>query len=147
MNQCTPEVLEAYLQEYGWSYHYVDQGQWVTGWQGQERSYPLKISVCDTWITFQIKPFVKLTIDWDSWPELSYFILKKNDDCQMVKLALDENDQISLYLEVFANGFSYQDFNDTIGLMGYYADRLYDEILSHLDTIGFRYAHALNFLT
>ena len=147
MIQCLSKVLESYLKDYGWNFRSEGTGEWVTGWQGGERSYPLRISVLESWIIFQIQPFLKITTDWECWPEITHYLLRLNSNCHMVKIHIDENEQISLVLEVFSKNFEYSDFSDALGILGYYADYLYDEILDFMDKIGFQYSHALNFLT
>ncbi len=139
--------LESYLRDYGWSFRKMDDNHWVTGFQGKDRSYPLRLLVSDTWITFQIHPFLKLNVDWECWPELAKFLLELNHSSQMVKLVLNEKGHIGLTLEALASGLNYEAFSDCLGILGYYADYLFDEVLTFMDHIGFNYSLSMNFLT
>ena len=78
MVQITEDKLESFLSNYGWAFKKVKDGVWRSGWQGAGRSYPLKISLCDTWLSFEIDPLVTMDIEWDSWPEISSFLLELN---------------------------------------------------------------------
>lgn len=139
--------LESYLCDYGWTYRKTDGNQLVTGFQGKDRAYPLRILSSETWVTFHIHPFLKLSIDWECWPELAKFLLELNHSSQMVKLVLNEKGHIGLTLEMLVSGMSYDCFSDGLGIIGYYADYLFDEVLSFLDQIGFNYSLSMNFLT
>src|SRR5690348_13734872 len=95
------ETLEEYLKTYGWEYHPGQGSAFVTGWQGEKRAYPMKIILAETWILMQVKPLMRLGIDWDSWPELSRYLLELNNDCQLIKLVIDEFGELTLALQVF----------------------------------------------
>lgn len=141
------QQLESYLYEYGWTFKQAAEGQWVTGFQGKERAYPLTLVASETWVTFQVHPFLKLSIDWECWPELARFLLELNHSCQMVKVVINDRGHIGLTLEVLSTKFDFEHFSDSLGILGYYADFLFDEILGFMDQIGFNYSLALNFLT
>ncbi|MBF0440913.1 MAG: hypothetical protein HQK54_03325 [Oligoflexales bacterium] len=147
MIQCLHRVIETYLDNYGWSYKVGGCGGWITGFQGGERSYPLFINITETWITFNIRPFIGISTDWEYWPEVLQFLLKLNNRCSMVKLVIDDDNCISLLLEIFARDLSYSEFYDSLGVLGYYADFIYGEILDFFDKIDFKYSHSLKFLT
>lgn len=147
MERCTGPLLENFLATYGWSYRSTGQHEWTTGFQGQERSFPLRISMTETWISFQIEPYLGLDIDWESWPEISRCLLELNGRSSMVRLSLCDKGQIEMSLEVLNRQFCYEAFCTCIGLLGFYADQFYDEILARLDSIGFRYSESLKLLT
>lgn len=139
--------LESFLTTYGWSFRRAGDGEWQTGFQGQERTYPMRISATDSWVSFQVHPFMKLQIDWESWPEIAPFFLEMNQACPLVKLAMHPDGHMGLTFEILANRFDYETFSDSLGILGHYADQLYDEILEFLDGIGFRYTTSLRLLT
>ena len=68
MTQCSSGVVESWLHQYGWAFRTMGENRWCTGWEGEERYYPLYLSLSDTWMTFRIQPFIKLNIDWESHP-------------------------------------------------------------------------------
>ncbi|SMF33950.1 YbjN domain-containing protein [Pseudobacteriovorax antillogorgiicola] len=140
-------ALEDFLVRYGWDYVKKSEQKLITGWQGEHRSYPLLIEISDTWVSFKIQPLLKLNIDWDTWPEIASHMLEMNDATSMAKLSVDSDGQIVLGLDIFSNGLSYESFSDVIGVIGYYAESIYDDLLSILDHVGYRYCESLNILT
>ena len=132
MDQGVSEIVESYLNQYGWSFRSVDARRWLTGWQGMERYFPLQIVACDSWITFCIKPLIDWHEKWENSRELAHFLLELNDQCPMIKLHLDEAGDICLGLSVFAAHLDYENFYNAVGLLGYYADYLFTEILNRI---------------
>jgi hypothetical protein len=147
MNRCDGKLLESFLSAYGWSYRREGDGAWRTGFRGEDQSFPLSILLSESWVTFSVQPFLSIPVDWESWPEISRMLLELNSKSTMVKLSLNPSGQMELSLEAFAINFEYDVFCLAMGLLGFYADSFYDEILTRLDSIGFRYTESLNLLT
>ena len=147
MVQCTSNVLESYFYDYGWNFKSSGIRQWITGWRGEDRYFPLNISLTDTLISFSIQPFLKLQVDWESWPEISKLLLELNNECKMIKISIDPEYNMCLSMELPSSSLTFGCFKDSIGMLGYYADHVYDAILTFLDQLGFKYADSLNMLT
>lgn len=146
MERCTSQMLEAFLADYGWVFRSAGENEWLTGFEAEECSFPLRISLTETWISFQIQPFLGIKIDWECWPEISRWLLDLNHTSPLVKLSINAEGFIELNLDVLNMGFQYDGFCTILGLIGFYADMFYDDILSHLDLIGFRYSESLGLL-
>ena len=140
------QSLESYLGKYGWDFVKKTEKRIITGWQGDNRSYPLTIETSDTWVSFKVKPFLNLNIDWDSWPEIAVQLMEINDSTSMVKLSIDPDGNIVLGLDVFLSDLNYDRFSEALGVVGHYTELLYDEFLTVLDNIGYRYCESLNIL-
>ena len=147
MSRMTPELLESYVADYGWAFRKIAPGHLATGWQGRDRAYPLVLNLSETWLCLQVRPFIRLAIDWENWPELSQFLLELNHSCHMVKLVVDERGDVCLNLEIFANNIVFSNFADAVGVLGYYCDYLYEQISGHLDRIGLPVDQAVKYLT
>lgn len=147
MIRCDGELLESYLADYGWSFRREGEGSWRTGFRGEDQCFPLHILLSDSWVTFSVQPFLSISVDWDSWPEISRLLLELNSTSTMVKLSVDGSGQMELSLDAFSLNFNYDAFCLAMGLLGFYADSFYDEILTRLDSLGFRYTESLNLLT
>ncbi len=147
MSSLSSEVIEGFLRRYGWTYHADGHSCWVTGWQTEVRAYPLIIVLNDTFVSMTVAPLMKLGMDWDSWPELMRFILELNHDSRMVKVGIDEFGELTLSFYVFASRLTYTEFADALGVIGHYAERIYDEMHRQLDAIGFQWKRAPSFLT
>lgn len=137
MDQISSQQIEGFLCQYGWNFKKVDESHYETGWQGKKRSFPMTISICDTWIGFEITPFLETEIDWESWPEVSAFLLEFNDRSRMVKASTNEQQLICLSIEAFASRFCFAEFSDCLGILGFYADQLDDELHDFLEIIGY----------
>ncbi len=148
MQTCPKNLAESYLNTYGWNFRTQDCGSILTGWVGQEeQSFRLQIFFYDIWLSLQVKPLGDLKIDWESWPEISRFLLEFNDATHMAKVSLAHDGQILLSLDLFITGLSYQQFTEGLGVLAHYAEQLYDQLLAYFDQIGFRYCDSLNILT
>ena len=147
MIQKIRQELESYLCRYGWQYRIGSDDEVQTGWQGENRSYPLRIIVGSTWISFRVQPFLGLDIDWESWPEIATQVLEINDGTNMARLSIDEEGRLVLGMEIFTDDLNFTRLSNVLGIIGYYSDLIYEDILSVLDQAGFRYCESLNILT
>lgn len=124
------------MERYGWKYRRSDEKTWETGWSCDRRSYPMKIDICDTWITFEISPLLPMELEWMDWPELTTLLLELNHSIHFVKLALTETGEVSLSAQVFSNQLDYDSFHDTVGVLGHYAEILFEKLMNHAIDIG-----------
>ncbi len=147
MRQVANDDITAFLSRYGWHFHEIGARRWATGWQGDKRAYPLTVELCDTWVSFEVVPFMKLDIDWDSWPDVMRFILELNYSAQMVSLGLNQDRQLILQTQILTENLTYETFADTLSLVGYYAESLYDSIMERIFSCGVLYDHGNRLLT
>ena len=147
MSDQVKSELECYLRQYGWSYYTEGKSVIRSGWQGSERSYPLLIEVCETWVSMKVQPLLALNIDWETWPEIAVKILQLNDATSFVKLVIDPEGKVGITLEILNSSLSGEIFNNMLGILGYYADMVFEELLEMLDQVGFSYCESLDILT
>jgi hypothetical protein len=132
MSQLDADHVSRYIQDYGWSFTSQDESTWITGWQSEKRAYPLIIELCDTWVRFVVRPIIKLDIEWVQWPDVMRFILELNQSCRLVRLSIEDDGSLSLSLDCLSRDFTYEHFSDALGIIGYYAEHLFELILSHI---------------
>ena len=124
------QILEGYLRRYGWEWfvsYKNDTKVWCTGWQSEIKSFPLNISFTDTWILFEVDPFIPL--EYETQKEQLYkALMELNNDIQLVKLSICEFGNVSLKLQLFSN-IGYQDFANALGILAYYTDLLYANLI------------------
>jgi hypothetical protein len=147
MGRLTPEKVEQYLETYGWSFHAESDLKWVTGWQGEQRSYPLTISLTETWILLQVKPLLRADVEWENWGEVLRHMLELNNDCHMVRLSLDEYGDIILSMQLFSTLMPYDEFSDALGVLGHYAEILYEDLAARLSELGHHSSIPQEYLT
>jgi hypothetical protein len=147
MDSAVSQTIESYLDHYGWAFRPIKQGQWLTGWQGEQRYFPLGVSVCESWLTLTIKPFVEWHDGWNRTRDIANYLMKLNNYCPMVKFALDEQGDICLSLSLLLTHLGFEEFSNSIGILGYYAESLHEEIESRILMLQSRSMNQIGFLT
>ncbi len=136
MPQLTSDRLEHMLTEYGWTFESTGENAWLTGFQGEQRLFPLSIRLTQTCVSFEVRPLVDLVLDSVSCPVLSREMLELNGRLQLVKLAVSERGEVSLTCQVLANGFNGDMLGRILGIIGYYADEVAPEIYHLIAAVG-----------
>lgn len=147
MNPHTVKIVSGFLADYGWNFKETSSGQIQSGWEGRDCNFPLQIHCYDSWVGFQVGLFPTLKIDWESWPEISRFLLEWNDSSHMAKISIDADGVIQLSIDVLTHNINYGAFSHALSILGHYSEAFYDDFLTFLDSIGFRYCESLNILT
>ena len=147
MDSAVSQTIESYLDHYGWAFRPIKQGQWLTGWQGEQRYFPLGVSVCESWLTLTIKPFVEWHDGWNRTRDIANYLMKLNNYCPMVKFALDEQGDICLSLSLLLSHLGFEEFSNSIGILGYYAESLHEEIENRILMLQSRSMNQIGFLT
>ena len=136
MKTLNSSLIENYLKIYGWDFYKISHNIVISGWQSQKRLYPLFIELSNTIINLEIRPFIKLNKPKINTYSLLEYLLKINNDIKIVKLAINDNEEIILNLQLFTLGLSYENFCNALGILGYYADELYENITQYQDTLN-----------
>lgn len=58
MTVLSAEHIETFLSDYGWDFTPQSNNSWMTGWEGTVGSYPLKIELQDSIVSFVVKPLI-----------------------------------------------------------------------------------------
>lgn len=138
MNRVTLDLVASYLNNYGWCYEETSENRLHTGWVGDVREYPLEIEINESTVLFQVSPLMSLDVDWLHWPELSLFLLELNFDSQLVKISINSSGEITVSAFAMKADLSFESFSNILGIIGYYCDVFYDEIISCLEICGFQ---------
>lgn len=128
----TSDTLESLLTEYGWTFEAKGGNTWMTGFQGEQRLYPLQIRLTQTCVSFEVKPLVDLTMELGRWPDLSRELLELNARMQIVKVGVTEDGELTLACQVLSTGFDFEMLTRILGIIGYYADEVTPEIYHRL---------------
>ncbi len=125
----SPEIVESFLEQYGWDFSVSGPNAWCTGWQGDRRAFPLVIELTETWLSFTVAPLLRLGPDWRSYAEVHLKVLEFNNDCKLIKLGIDEYGDLVMSFQLLLSNVDYDGFSDSLGILGYYADRVYDGVV------------------
>jgi hypothetical protein len=87
-------------------------------------------------VTFEIKPLLPLELDWLDWPELTTLLLELNHSVHFVKISLADDGDITLSAQIFSKHLDYDSFHDTVGVLGHYAEILFEKLMNHAIDIG-----------
>lgn len=136
MKTLNSSLIENYLKIYGWDFYKISHNIVISGWQSQKRLYPLFIELSNTIINLEIRPFVKLHKAIIKPYFLLEHLLKINNEIKIVKLAINDNEEIILNLQLFIHDLSYENFCNALGILGYYADELYENIIHYQNTLN-----------
>ena len=136
-----------YIKNYGWSYYESDENSWVSGWQTDKRAYPLSIELSDTCLELAVEPLIKLDIEWNLWPDIVQYILELNQHIQLAKLSLLPEGSVALSCQILTKDLSYDNFSEALGIIGYYAEDLYDRLFERIFKSGLLTHHSSKFLT
>ncbi len=136
-NAVSVEIIGQYLQQYGWGFQITGDQELRCGFRGKHKTYQVQIELTDTWVQFKINPLLFVTQDWHYWPEILHYLLQMNDITQLTKLSLDQEGMIILSIQALAVDFDYHKFELNLGILGYYADAIYEELIGFFQEIGF----------
>ncbi len=123
----TPETIEGYFTEYGWSFERLGQGIWRTGFRGESGAFTIYVRLTNTWLYLGIAPFVtkpKRECLMNVWEAL----LRINREMNLAKFAIDEDDDVTLMVELPMSSVSYTVFAEGLTALAYYADDVYSEL-------------------
>ncbi len=128
-NKITETTLQEFLRRYEWSFQPVGSGSFLTGWQGKNCQFPLEITLLDTWVSFRVAPLLDLQFRGRPYADLVRYILDLNLSVRLVRIGMDSKGVIELSVDVMREGLTYETFSHVLGVIGYYADTLYDEVV------------------
>jgi hypothetical protein len=131
MAECKHLHLHDYLDRYGWHYHF-DGKSWITGWDGAQRYFPLQISFSDTFILFDVLPLYDLGRA-ALLPYLRDAIYEWNRCMQLFRVVELKGSQLAITGQVFKEGFNFDLFCKTIGILGYYCDDIFAHLMTRLN--------------
>ncbi len=128
--------IQQYLRDYGWTFQPVNDQSLLTGWQGKNGRFPLEININETWIQLRVSPLIHLEFRGKPYAELARFLLQLNVSTRLVKISMERGGDIEISMEVFRHNFDYQQFCRALGILGYYADTIFDEIALHYSKLS-----------
>ncbi len=133
----TPETIDGYFREYGWTFHRPEGTRdWQTAVRGDVAVFRIAVRLTDNWVFFTIVPFVLGPREPQCAERLYRHLLRLNRDITLAKLALDEDGDVLLTVELPAEALTYEAFCDALGALAYYADDTYVELLNLALTPG-----------
>ena len=136
MIQSTPSEVERFLGEYGWEFRRHGRGIWLSGWSSEQRSFPLRVTWEDSFVEFMVQPLYKIDFDWEAYPEITAWLLEVGHRYKLIKIAIDEAGDLVMSMSLINHKLDYTAFSTSLGVIGYYADKVYEEISEAFDQLS-----------
>ena len=135
----TPEKLEGYFEQYGWTFERVDESDFRTGFRGDVSSFRILVRIAGEWVYFSIAPFVVAPQDPECERKLYKRLLRLNQEINMAKFTVDGDGDVILTVELPSENLDYSEFSDALGALAYYADDDYAQVfvLAHVPEAQF----------
>jgi len=134
----TPETLQAYFEQYGWTYERTGEGAQITDYRtsfrGDMAVFRIYVRLTDYWVFFSITPFVVAPQDPECERKLHKFLLRQNYEMNMAKFTVDDDGDVTLTVELPTASLDYSEFSDALGALAYYADDAFAQtfVLAHV---------------
>jgi len=120
--QLETKDIPGFFAEYGWRFERESDGLYRTGFVGDTGDYEIWLRVSEDWVYFTINPFVRPPAGEPPSDRLLELLLRTNHDLNLAKLALDEDGDVLLTVELPRVDFAYSHFADALTALSHYAD-------------------------
>jgi hypothetical protein len=114
--------IPGFFEQYGWRFEQREPGIFRTGFVGDAGAWDIWVRATSTLVLFVISPLVPRPTENPPGPALLRTLLKANHELNLAKLAIDDDNDISLSVELAADGFGYSHFSDALTALAHYAD-------------------------
>jgi hypothetical protein len=137
MSQDVQEKLKEFLEAYGWVYRFDGQNIFYSGWRSINRSYSLRVQLNESLLFFEVN-LLSLSdlVQEKHWKSILEFILRLNRKISTVKLGLDDEECIVLLAETFTDQLTYDYLSKLLGIIGYYAEKLQEEVIARIHELN-----------
>jgi hypothetical protein len=125
----TSEAVEHYFGKYGWSFETLGSGVWRTGFKGDHSFFTIYLRLTDNWFYMTISPFVPAPVDAECRRRTYEAMLYFNREMNLAKFVLDEDDDVTLTVELPVAAVNYDVFAEGLTALAYYADDSYPDVL------------------
>ena len=116
------EDIPGFFEVYGWKYERREPTVYRTGFVGDFGSWDIWLRATESWVFFTINPYITRPGGDRHSTAVLRAVLQANNDLNLAKFAVDEDGDISLSVELPAEGFVYSHFSDALTALAHYAD-------------------------
>jgi Putative bacterial sensory transduction regulator len=125
----TPNTVEKYFGEYGWSFETLEDGIWRTGFKGENGFFTIYLRLTENWLYMSISPYVPQPEEERARVHTMEAMLHFNREMNLAKFVLDEDDDVTLTVELPVGALTYPIFAEGLTALAYYADDIYTDLL------------------
>lgn len=124
----SPQQVEGFFHQYGWAFETLEPGLWRTGFRGEHDAHVIVVRLTEHWIYMAISPFVDPPETPECRAHCYEAMLQFNREMNLAKFVLDEDNDLTLTVELPMNALTYVVFAEGLTALAYYADDLYPEL-------------------
>lgn len=133
MDQNVHNKLKDFLEAYGWVYRFDGHNIFYSGWRSSNRAYSLRVQLNESILFFEVKLLSFSDLVQEKYSKsILEFLLRLNRKISAIKLGIDDEENIVLLTEVFSEQLTYEHLSKLLGIIGYYSEKIQEEILSHI---------------
>ena len=139
MNSVTevkPQTVEKFFGEYGWSFETIGDGVWRTGFKGENGFFTIYMRLTDAWLYMTISPFVPAPELEKTRVHTMEAMLHFNREMNLAKFVLDEDEDVTLTVELPVSALRYEVFAEGLTALAYYADDIYLDMLELAEDVN-----------
>ena len=124
-----PEKIDEFFKQYGWRFQRLDDNNWQTGCRGDVATYTIRIRAVEKWIYFTIVPFA-MAPKKECWPRLHYYLLRVNQEMNVAKFYVDNDNDVVLAVELPVDDLDYSEFERSLNALSWYADEHFLSVIN-----------------
>jgi hypothetical protein len=121
--QASAAEIARYFRRYGWRFDVLDDETFRTSFRGKNSAFVALVRVTEHWVVLAVNPLVAAP-DAGYGPVALRLLATANHHESVVKLGLDDDDDVFINVELPSEGFSYELFAAALTSLSNAADRL-----------------------
>ena len=124
----TPQRLEDFFKENNFSYKSIFENIWKIDFGTKEIPFPLFLRLTSDWITLAILEYTYISeSDSTETERIQERLLTLNEEIAMAKFVLDQDNSVSLVLDLPIENLRLDKIKESINLLLYYGKKYWDE--------------------
>jgi hypothetical protein len=112
-----------FFRRYGWRFEMLDDETFRTSFRGRVAAFVALVRVTEHWVVLTVNPFVRPPAAGFGAVALR-LLASANHQENIVKIGLDDDDDVFVNVELPAEGLGYEEFSAALTALSHTADRL-----------------------
>jgi hypothetical protein len=121
--QANVAEVARFFRRYGWAFDQLDDETFRTSFRGKNAAFIALVRVTEHWIVLTVNPFVRMP-EGGLGPVAMRLLATANFHENVVKLGLDDDDDVFVNVELPVEGFTYDLFAAALTSLSHAADRM-----------------------